>query len=57
MLLITMGLLQATTGGLLLLVCGNLPYTIAWFASGSAVPDGGVWIVPHYFWIAAPSWG
>jgi branched-subunit amino acid ABC-type transport system permease component len=50
MLLITVGLLQAI-GGFVLLVWGNLPYTMQPFTSGAAVTIGGVRIVPQYFWI------
>lgn len=51
MLLITVGLLQAI-GGFLLIVWGNLPYTMKPFTGGSAVVVAGVRIVPQYFWIA-----
>lgn len=51
MLLITVGLLQAI-GGFVLLVWGNLPYTMRPFTDGSAVVIGGIRIVPQYFWIA-----
>jgi branched-subunit amino acid ABC-type transport system permease component len=50
MLLITVGLLQAI-GGLILLVWGNLPYTMEPFTGGAAVVIGGVRVVPQYFWI------
>lgn len=51
MLLITVGLLQAI-GGFVLLVWGNLPYTMKPFTSGDAVVVGGVRIVGQYFWVA-----
>lgn len=51
MLLITVGLLQAI-GGFVLLVWGNLPYTMPAFTGGNAVVVGGLRIVPQYFWIA-----
>lgn len=50
MLLITVGLLQAT-GGLVLLVWGNLPYTMQPFTGSGAVVVAGIRIVPQYFWI------
>jgi branched-subunit amino acid ABC-type transport system permease component len=51
MLLITVGLLQAI-GGLILIVWGNLPYTLQPFTGSSAVVIGGVRILPQFFWIA-----
>jgi branched-subunit amino acid ABC-type transport system permease component len=51
MLLITVGILQAI-GGLILLVWGNLPYTMQPFTGGGAVVLGGVRVVPQYFWVA-----
>lgn len=50
MLLVTVGLLQAI-GGLLLLVWGNLPYTMRPFTSGAAAVAAGVRINPQYYWI------
>lgn len=50
MLLITVGLLQAI-GGLVLLIWGNLPYTMQPFTGSGAVVIGGIRIVPQYFWI------
>lgn len=50
MLLVTVGLLQAI-GGLLLLVWGNLPYTMRPFTSGDAAVVAGVRINPQYYWI------
>jgi branched-subunit amino acid ABC-type transport system permease component len=50
MLLITVGLLQAV-GGLLLVVWGNLPYTMQPFTSAATENVGGVRIVPQYYWI------
>lgn len=51
MLLITVGLLQAI-GGLLLVVWGNLPYTMASFNDTQTVTFGGVKLATQYFWIA-----
>lgn len=50
MLLITIGLLQAV-GGLLLIVWGNLPYTMAAFSQRESVTVLGVRIATQYFWI------
>ncbi|HET7327116.1 MAG TPA: branched-chain amino acid ABC transporter permease [Nocardioidaceae bacterium] len=50
MLLITVGLLQAI-GGLLLVVWGNLPYTMASFSNKQSVTWGGVKLATQYFWI------
>ncbi|MET7997019.1 branched-chain amino acid ABC transporter permease [Amycolatopsis sp. CA-161197] len=50
MLLVTVGLLQAI-GGLLLLVWGNLPYTMQPFSGDTAITIGGVRIVSQYLWI------
>lgn len=50
MLLITVGLLQAI-GGVVLLVWGNLPYTMRPFTGSDAITVGGVRIVGQYFWI------
>jgi branched-subunit amino acid ABC-type transport system permease component len=51
MLLVTVGLLQAI-GGLLLLVWGNLPYTMRPFLPADATVVGGVRISAQYYWIA-----
>jgi branched-subunit amino acid ABC-type transport system permease component len=50
MLLVTVGLLQAI-GGLLLLVWGNLPYTMRPFPPGSTTVLAGVRINSQYVWI------
>jgi branched-subunit amino acid ABC-type transport system permease component len=52
MLLVTVGLLQAV-GGILLLVWGNLPYTAKPFTSGSPFVIDGVAIQRQQIWIAA----
>lgn len=51
MLLVTVGLLQAI-GGFLLLAWGNLPYTMKPFSGGGAITIGGVRIVSQYLWLA-----
>lgn len=51
MLLITVGVLQAV-GGLLLIVWGNLPYTMQAFSRPNAVTVGGVRLSTQYFWVA-----
>jgi branched-subunit amino acid ABC-type transport system permease component len=50
MLLITVGLLQAI-GGFLLLVWGNLPYTMRPFPPGNTTTVAGVRINSQYYWI------
>jgi branched-chain amino acid transport system permease protein len=50
MLLITVGLLQAV-GGLLLVVWGNLPYTMKSFSETRSVTVLGVRLATQYFWI------
>ena len=50
MLLVTVGLLQAI-GGLLLLVWGNLPYTMRPFPPGVTTSVAGTRINSQYFWI------
>ncbi|GAB2766445.1 branched-chain amino acid ABC transporter permease [Sinomonas soli] len=50
MLLITIGLLQAV-GGVLLIVWGNLPYTMQGFSNTKSMDLGGVHVDPQYFWI------
>ncbi|MGH3495271.1 MAG: branched-chain amino acid ABC transporter permease [Sciscionella sp.] len=50
MLLITVGLLQAI-GGLLLVVWGNLPYTLGSFSKKESVTWWGVKLATQYFWI------
>ncbi|GHJ37870.1 branched-chain amino acid ABC transporter permease [Streptomyces sp. TS71-3] len=50
MLLVTVGLLQAI-GGFLLLVWGNLPYTMRPFPPAGTAVAGGVRINSQYFWI------
>lgn len=50
MLLITIGLLQAV-GGLLLIVWGNLPYTMQGFSKTKSVRIGGVHLDTQQFWI------
>lgn len=50
MLLITIGLLQAV-GGLLLIVWGNLPYTMQSFTKAEAITVLGVRVATQYFWI------
>lgn len=50
MLLITIGLLQAV-GGVLLIVWGNLPYTMQSFTHNDAVTIFGVRVATQYFWI------
>jgi branched-subunit amino acid ABC-type transport system permease component len=50
MLLITVGLLQAI-GGLLLVVWGNLPYTMPSFSATTTVSVFGVKLATQYFWI------
>lgn len=50
MLLITIGLLQAV-GGLLLIVWGNLPYTMQSFTDAEAISVFGVRVATQYFWI------
>jgi len=52
MLLITVGLLQAI-GGLLLVVWGNLPYTMDSFSRSESVTWWGVKLATQYFWIVA----
>lgn len=49
MLLITIGLLQSV-GGLLLLVWGNLPYTMQSFTKPEAITVLGVRVATQYFW-------
>jgi branched-subunit amino acid ABC-type transport system permease component len=51
MLLITVGVLQAVGGGILL-IWGNLPYTMQSFNSGPPITIGGVRVLTQYFWIA-----
>lgn len=51
MLLITVGLLQAI-GGVVLLVWGNLPYTMRPFTAGPPLVAGGVRVMTQYLWIA-----
>lgn len=51
MLLITVGVLQAI-GGLLLIVWGNLPYTMQAFSRPGAITVGGVRLATQYFWVA-----
>lgn len=51
MLLITIGILQAV-GGLLLIVWGNLPYTMPGFSATKSVTLAGVRLPTQYFWIA-----
>jgi branched-subunit amino acid ABC-type transport system permease component len=51
MLLITVGLLQVVGGGILL-VWGNLPYTMEPFTTGEPITIGGVRVLTQYFWIA-----
>lgn len=50
MLLITVGLLQAV-GGLLLVVWGNLPYTMQSFSHPAAVSVSGIRLPTQYFWV------
>jgi len=50
MLLITVGLLQAV-GGFLLIVWGNLPYTMASFTATKSVTVLGLRLATQYFWI------
>lgn len=50
MLLVTVGLLQAI-GGLLLVVWGNLPYTMRPFSATKTVSVLGVQLATQYFWI------
>ena len=49
-LLITIGLLQAV-GGLLLIVWGNLPYTMQSFTKTEAISVLGVRVPTQYFWV------
>lgn len=51
MLLITVGVLQAV-GGVLLIVWGNLPYTMPTFSRPAAVTIGGVQLSTQYAWVA-----
>ena len=50
MLLVTVGILQAV-GGLLLLVWGNLPYTASPFTAGPPLDLGGVLVQRQQLWI------
>lgn len=50
MLLITVGLLQAV-GGLLLIVWGNLPYTMRSFSGTKSVTVFGIRLATQYFWV------
>lgn len=50
MLLITVGLLQAV-GGLLLIVWGNLPYTMRSFSGTESVTVFGIRLATQYFWV------
>ncbi|WP_037062601.1 branched-chain amino acid ABC transporter permease [Pseudonocardia acaciae] len=52
MLLVTVGLLQAV-GGLLLVIWGNLPYTGRPFTGGSPIVIAGVSVQPQQLWILA----
>jgi branched-subunit amino acid ABC-type transport system permease component len=50
MLLITVGLLQVV-GGLLLIVWGNLPYTMRSFSGTESVTVFGIRLATQYFWV------